>query len=104
MKYTVLTCICVAIIAAMNCGGCDRKKELSAVPSKTIEKVLKDNTSKWLDIPGIEGTAIGMCNDQPCIKIFTSARPDEIKTMIPTAIEGYQVVIEYTGQIRALDQ
>ena len=74
------------------------------MPSKTIEQVFKDNTSKWLDTPGIEGMAIGMCNDQPCIKIFTSARPDEIKTMIPTAIEGYQVVIEYTGQIRALEQ
>jgi hypothetical protein len=45
-----------------------------------------------------------MCNDRPCIKILTSARPEEIQTTIPKAIEGYQVVIEYIGQIRALDQ
>ena len=103
MKYICLIYVYVAIIVAMNCGGCSRKKEISVVPSKTIEQVLKENTSKWMDIPGIEGTAIGMCKDQPCIKIFTSAQPDEIQPMIPKTIEGYQVDIEYTGQIRALD-
>lgn len=74
------------------------------MPSKTIEQVLKENTSKWLDIPGIEGAAIGMCKDQLCIKIFTSTLPDEIQPMIPKAIEGYKVDIEYTGQIRVRDQ
>ena len=88
----------------MNCNGYSQKKELSAVPSKTIEEILKENTNKWLEIPGVEGTGIGMCKDQQCIKIFTSAPPDEIRPMIPKIIEGYQVDIEYTGQIRVLDR
>jgi len=74
------------------------------VPGKTIEQVLKDNSSKWLAIPGIEATAIGLCNDRPCIKIFTSIQPEEIEAMIPAAVQGYPVVIEYTGPFRALDQ
>lgn len=74
------------------------------MPSKTIEQVLKDNTKKWMDIPGIEGTAVGMYKDRLCIKIFTSIQPDKIKTMIPTSINGYQVVIEYMGQIHSLEQ
>ena len=92
------------IDVTINCGGCSDEKEDSGVSRVTIEQVLKENTSKWLAIPGVEGTAIGMCNDKPCIKIFTSARPDEIQPMIPAMIEGYQVVVEYTGQFRALEE
>ena len=108
MKILVLViCVCVATVVVMSCSSYatyGRKKELSTVPGKTIEQVLKDNTSKWLSIPGIEGSAIGLCNDQPCIKILTSVQPEEIQALIPAAVEGYPVVIEYTGSIRALDQ
>ena len=103
MKRTFLVWICLAIIATMNGDGCSRIKETSAVPPKTIEQVLKENTSKWLDIPGVEGTAVGMCNDEPCIRIFASAPPDEIQATIPKVIEGYPVVIDYSGPIRALE-
>ena len=108
MKILVLAiCVFVITLVIMGCSsyGSDvREKELSTLPGKTIEQVLKDNTSKWMDIQGIEGTAIGLCNDQPCIKIFTSIQPEEIQTMIPAALEGYPVVIEYTGSIRPLNQ
>lgn len=108
MKILVLAiCVCAIIVAIMSCssyGSNVREKELSTVPGKTIEQVLKDNTSKWMAIQGIEGAAIGVCNDQPCIKIFTSIQPEEIQSMIPAALEGYPVVIEYTGSIRPLNQ
>ena len=108
MKILVLViCTFVVTVVIVSCssyGSNIREKELSTVPGKTIEQVLKDNTSKWLDIRGIEGTAIGLCHDQPCIKIFTSIQPEEIQTMIPAAVEGYPVVIEYTGSFRPLNQ
>ncbi len=72
--------------------------------SKTIERVLKDETDRWMAIPGVEGTAIGLFEDKPCIKIFSSGRTDELQARIPSTIEGYAVIIEEAGVFRALNR
>lgn len=74
------------------------------MPGKTIEQVLKDETDRWMAIPGVEGTAIGLFQDEPCIKIFCSGRTDELRTKIRSTVEGYTVIIEEAGVFRALDR
>ena len=74
------------------------------MPKKTIEQVLKERTDEWMAIPGVEGTAIGLFEGKPCIKIFTSSKPQQLRANIPSTIEGYPVIIEETGEFRALDQ
>ena len=97
-----------AITAADILTGCsytgpsDHEKGQS-LADKTIEQVLKDRTDEWMAIPGIEGTAIGLSEGKPCIKIFTSRKPQEIQAKIPSTVEGYPVIIEETGTFRALD-
>jgi hypothetical protein len=54
-------------------------------------------------IPGVEGTAIGLFEGKPCIKILSSLEPEQLRTNIPESVEGYPVVIEQTGTFRALD-
>jgi hypothetical protein len=78
-------------------GG--RKK----MATKTIEKVLEENTDKWLSIPGVVGTAIGEFKGKPCIKIFVVKETEELTQKIPSTLEGFPVVIQQTGEIRALD-
>jgi hypothetical protein len=73
------------------------------VPDKTIEQVLQDNTDQWMAIPGVEGTAIGLSKGKPCIRIFTSSKPQQLKDKIPSTVEGYPVIIEETGSFQALD-
>ncbi len=73
------------------------------MPERTIEQVLKDKTDQWMAIPGVEGTAIGLFEGKPCIKIFTSKKPQEIRAKIASKVEGYPVIIEETGEFRALD-
>ena len=70
---------------------------------RTIEQVLKDRTDEWMAIPGVEGTAIGLYEGKPCIKIFTSSKPQQLRDKIPSTVEGYPVIIEETGAFRALD-
>ncbi|MBU1299905.1 MAG: hypothetical protein KKF20_01250 [Bacteroidetes bacterium] len=60
-------------------------------------------------IPGVVGTAIGECDELPCpekfgacIKILVVELTDELEMKLPKNIEGYPVVIEETGEIRAL--
>ena len=71
------------------------------MPERTIEQVLKDKTSEWMAIPGVEGTAIGLSEGKHCIKVFTSSKPPRLRNKIPSSIEGYPVVIERAGEFRA---
>ena len=71
---------------------------------KTIEQVQEEHTNEWMAIPGVEGTAIGLFEGKPCIKIFISSKMDQIRTKIPSKVEGYPIIVEETGEFRALDQ
>ena len=72
------------------------------MPERTIEQVLKDKTDEWMAIDGVEGTAIGLSEGNHCIKIFASSKPPRLRDKIPSSVEGYPVIIEETGDFRAL--
>ena len=99
----------ITISAAGNLAGCsytgprDLEKGQS-MPERTIEQVQEEHTDEWMAIDGIEGTAIGLYEGTPCIKIFTSKKPQQLKDKIPSTVEGYPVIIEETGTFRALEQ
>lgn len=101
--------ICFVSVLIINIIGCcqgngvgsDRGQHMS---DKTIEEVQEEHTDEWMAIPGVEGTAIGLHEGKPCIKIFTSSKTDEVRAKIPSTIENYPVIIEQTGQFRALDR
>jgi len=97
-----------AMSAAGNLAGCSYTgpsdfEKGESMPDRTIEQVLKDRTDDWMAIPGVEGTAIGLSEGKPCIRIFTSRKPQEVRGKIPSTVEGYPVIIEETGAFRALD-
>ena len=74
------------------------------MPAKTIEQVQEEHTDEWMAIEGVEGTAIGLSEGKPCIKVLTSSAAEQIRAKIPSVVEGYPVVIEQTGVFRALDE
>ncbi len=73
------------------------------MPKKTIEAVLKEHTDRLMSIPGVMGTAQGECKGQPCMKVYVVKKTPDLLKQIPSSLEGYKVVIQETGQIRALD-
>ncbi len=107
IRFIVL--IVGAVTAAGSIASCGRKSagdlEMGySMSNKTIEQVLKGRTDEWMAIPGVEGTAIGLFEDKPCITIFSSVKAEELRAKIPTTIEGYPVIVEETGIFRALEQ
>lgn len=70
---------------------------------KTIEQVLEERTGQWMAIPGVEGTAIGLFEDKPCIMILSSVAPQQLHSKIPETIDGYHVAIQQTGAFQALE-
>ncbi|MGB2865768.1 MAG: hypothetical protein WBC05_20720 [Sedimentisphaerales bacterium] len=71
---------------------------------ETIEQVQEEHTDEWMAIDGVEGTAIGLYEDKPCITIFSSRKAEELRAIIPLTIDGYPVIIEETGIFHALEQ
>jgi len=72
------------------------------MPGKTIEEVLSEYTRQWMSIPAVVGTAEGLDDGKPCIKVYVIEETPELRRKIPRALHGYPVVVEQTGEIRAL--
>jgi multidrug efflux pump subunit AcrA (membrane-fusion protein) len=67
---------------------------------KPIEQVLQEHTSQWMALTGVVGTAIGLHEEQACIKVLVVERTGQLVKAIPASVEGYRVIIEATGEIR----
>ena len=89
-------------------GGCTDKKPKQPengedMSSKTIEQVLGEKTSQWLAIDHVVGVAIGMLDEKPCIRVLVASEPEQVRKKIPENVEGYPVVIDVTGTLKARD-
>jgi len=97
--------VALLLAATLNCRP-DRSTQQSdaRMSEKTIEQVQQEHTDAWMAIPGVVGTAIGQRKSKPCILILAASNAEQVRRTIPATVEGYPVVIEYTGEIRALDR
>ena len=107
-RITIVSVLLV-LIAALTMARCaSRKVDIhqgeNLMVSKTIEEVLKDHTDQLMSIPGVVGTAQGICNSKPCIKVYVVKKTPELDKKIPKNIQGFPVSIEETGEIRPLPQ
>lgn len=67
----------------------------------SIEEAQRELTPGVMAVPGVVGIAIGLCEDEPCIKVLAARRTPEMDEKIPSAYKGYEVVIDLTGEITA---
>ena len=91
--------------AAFGCGqdGAEDQRGKRPVQEKTIREVLAEHTDSLMSLPGVVGTGQGLCDGQPCIKVFIVKKTPELLRQIPAEIEGYSVAVEETGEIKALE-
>ncbi len=99
--------ILMVLFIAPGCTEQSRKSESAenrdTMAARAIEEVLSDYTDKWMALPGVIGTGIGEQNGKPCLKVFVIKMTDGLKRAIPAQVEGFPVVIEATGEFKALD-
>ena len=76
----------------------------SSSPARDINVVLAAHDKELLAIPGVVGVYVATLEDRraPCLKVMLAEDKAEVRRAIPTTIEGYPVVLEVTGEIRAL--
>jgi hypothetical protein len=68
---------------------------------RSVEEVQEAYTPEWMGLPGVAGTAVGLCDDRACIKVYVDGSLEVLRERIPSEVEGYPVVLEGTGPIRA---
>jgi sulfite exporter TauE/SafE len=99
-KLTIL--IIVIGTSITSCATFSNYQGRNPMVAKTIEQVLREHTKELMSVPGVVGTAQGLCDQKPCIKVYVIKKTPELDQKIPNILEGYPVMVEETGEIRAL--
>ncbi len=95
---------CLVLVAAAGAPpGRAGQEERAPMPDKTIEAILETHTARLMSLPGVVGVGEGRCAGAPCIKVLVLEKTPELVERIGDAIEGYEVEVVATGEIRALD-
>jgi hypothetical protein len=99
--------LALAFVLALAAPACreesTREEDHVKRPSRPISAVLADHSPKLMALTGV--TAVGesaLPDGTPCIKVFLRSKDRELRRRIPRSIEGYTVVTDVSGEIRAL--
>lgn len=96
----------LGIIAGILFTSCSKKttekyKGENQMLSLTIEQVQKKYQDQIMELPGVVGIGIGAVDSQKVIKVLVIKKTKKLDQKIPKSLEGYSVLIEETGEIRA---
>lgn len=101
--------VCALALAATVAGCAPAGEETSSgEPAPGVELAMSDSleraqarvTRKVIDMEGVTGTAMGLCNGQPCIKVYLESDSSSLRSRLPRSESGFPVVAEVTGRIR----
>ncbi len=90
----------VLLAGALACSGAQRGGGTATVTVRSIDEVLAAHNDSLMALPGVVGTAIGLCDGERCIKVLLADSGADTKRRIPARLEGYRVLAEVTGTIR----
>jgi hypothetical protein len=86
------------LAGAVACSG--SRTGGAPVAARSIDQVLAAHTDSLMALPGVVGTALGLCDGERCIKVLLADSNAETQRRIQPRLEGYRVVVEVTGAIR----
>ena len=94
--------LAAATVVGCTGGGAERTANggEDTMAERSITEVQEAHTPEWMEVSGVVGTGVGLCEGDPCIKVFVSERTPEVDDEIPGEVEGYTVQVEVTGSFR----
>ena len=96
--------IALVLAQVSGCGEVSREGEdREIMPREDIKQVMDAHVDGLMAISGVVGVAIGALDDgTPCIRVLLLEDTPELRGQIPGELEGHPVVIDVTGEIRAM--
>jgi hypothetical protein len=87
------------------CGGAPEPRpgapEETPVADTSIIAAQEALSAEIMGQPGVVGTAVGLCDGGPCIKVYLANASPELRARIPATYRGFVVDPEVTGELRA---
>jgi hypothetical protein len=104
--FTGLFCCLIVAGSRIQCrhSHVEDHQDASQMAKQTIEQVQEKYQDRWMAMPGVVGVGIGAFDGKPVIKVLVVKKTPELEKKIPKMVEGYLVLIEETGEIRALEK
>jgi hypothetical protein len=100
-RLAVIIAISIVTTGSAQKPVADSVRIVAPKKKMTITEVLKKHTDTWMKIPGVIGTGEGRKNHKPAIMVFVEKRSKSIEHQIPASVDGYSVVFQETGVIKA---
>jgi hypothetical protein len=91
-----------ALFVMTQCTG-RTPQEDGTLPTRSIEEVLATHTDSLMSLPGVVGTAIGLCDGVACIRVLVADSSVMRRRQIPNRLDGYPVRVDVSGPLRPLD-
>ncbi len=67
----------------------------------TIQEAKQKHELSLMQLPGVVGVGIGKHKDQPVIVVMVDKLSRKLEKHVPDQLEGFDVNIRQTGEIRA---
>jgi hypothetical protein len=95
------------VVFALQCAGCRKgsgnERGVPVMSTADAIRAMDAHVNELMAVPGVVGVAVGALDDGGlCIKVLVVKKTAEHRKRIPKEIEGYPVVIEESGEIRAM--
>ena len=88
-----------------HCDGCAFHTQLVDEEDRPLDLLLQEACGDLVvddvALPGVTGTAVGLCDDTVCIKVYLTRSDETVMEQIPETFLGFRVDIEVTGEFRA---
>lgn len=99
----IICALCLAMSVALSCGGAAIRDD--HVTTNDLGPVVNRHSQEIMQIPGVTGVAVGALEDgTPCILILVVEDSDEVRSRLPTTLEGHPVKVLETGRIEPLEE
>ena len=76
-----------------------REEEIEK-PAMTIKEALIEYTDELMSLPGVVGTAQGLCDGNPCIKVYVVNKTQQLEKHIHSILKGHSYQVQETGKFR----
>jgi len=105
-ERSILTGRALAFVVALSllAPGCKSSQESAMnAPSRPLSAVLAEHAPRLMAIQGVVAVGEGEnAAGRPCLKVWATGA-DTVRGKLPKAIDGYDVVVEESGPIQAMD-
>ena len=103
--FFVAAAFCATLSCAGTAGGSSEDPENGAegavIPDTSIIAAQEELTPTVMALPGVVGTAVGLCDDALCIKVYLAREDEELRDRIPETFRGFTVDVEVSGEFEA---